>query len=440
MKHMKNNSFANAKIALVLLLFSVCIQISIAQPQLKIIEVEVTADHPDWQYKLGEKVEFKISVERNNQPIKNIEISYRSGLEKLVPEETKTMVLKDGTGSIKVDGLKKPGFLRCWVDATIDGKKYTGYATAGFEPDKIQPVVKMPEDFDTFWEDAKAELAKIPLDAEMTLLPDRCTEKVNVYHVNIQNYPGRSRMYGILSMPKASGKYPAILRVPGAGVRAYYGDVATAEKGIITLQIGIHGVPVNLDPEVYENLRYGALDNYWVYNLKDKDQYYYKRVYLGCVRAVDFIFSLPEFDAQNIAVAGGSQGGALSIITAGLDSRIKWLAPFYPALCDLVGYTENRAGGWPHMFHPDNPHHQTEAEMQVSAYYDVVNFAKKVNVPGFYSWGFNDNVCPPTSMYAAYNVIKATKELLLAEQTAHWSFPEQRETSENWLLSKLKPE
>lgn len=65
------------------------------------------------------------------------------------------------------------------------------------------------------------------------------------------------------------------------------------------------------------------------------DHYYYKRVYMGCVRAVDFIYSLPEFDGKNLAVNGGSQGGALSIITAGLDNRIKYLAAFYPALSDL---------------------------------------------------------------------------------------------------------
>jgi cephalosporin-C deacetylase len=58
-------------------------------------------------------------------------------------------------------------------------------------------------------------------------------------------------------------------------------------------------------------------------------------------------------------------------------------------------------------------------------------------VPGWYSWGFNDNVCPPTSMYAAYNVIKAPKELHLFQETHHWTFPEQREQAWNWLYEKL---
>ena len=113
-------------------------------------------------------------------------------------------------------------------------------------------------------------------------------------------------------------------------MRPYNGDIETAEKGIITLEIGIHGVPVTMDPEVYRNLGSSAVYRYFTYNLEDKDQYYYKRVYMGCVRANDFLVSLPNFDGTNLAVTGGSQGGALSIVTAGLDARVKYLASFYP--------------------------------------------------------------------------------------------------------------
>jgi hypothetical protein len=86
---------------------------------------------------------------------------------------------------VKSAGLKTPGFLRLIAYAYVNGKQYRGLATAGFEPTKITPAVTRPQDFESFWNNAKAELAQIPLDAKMTLLPDRCTEKVNVYHVNI---------------------------------------------------------------------------------------------------------------------------------------------------------------------------------------------------------------------------------------------------------------
>lgn len=76
--------------------------------------------------------------------------------------------------------------------------------------------------------------------------------------------------------------------------------------------------------------------------------------------------------------------------------------------------------------------------VNTTAYYDVVNFARKLTIPGWYTWGFNDNVCPPTSMYAAYNIITAPKELHKFLETAHWSYPEQWEEANKWLYKKLK--
>ncbi|MFN7930184.1 MAG: acetylxylan esterase [Blastocatellia bacterium] len=206
----------------------------------------------------------------------------------------------------------------------------------------------------------------------------------------------RRRLYGILSEPKAPGKYPAVLEVPGAGIRPYNGRLDLAERGIITLQIGIHGLPVNLPQEVYDSLGRSGVASYWTYNLDNKDRYYYRRVYLGCVRANDFLVKHPKFDGVNLVVTGGSQGGAL-IVTAGLDSRVKALAAYYPALSDVTGYLNNRAGGWPHMFRQAGAGFAPHADkIETTKYYDVVNFARRVKAPGLYTWGFNDETCPPT--------------------------------------------
>jgi cephalosporin-C deacetylase-like acetyl esterase len=175
--------------------------------------------------------------------------------------------------------------------------------------------------------------------------------------------------------------------------------------------------------------------------MDSRDNFYYRRVYLGCIRANDFLTNLPQYDGKNLAVYGGSQGGALSIITASLDKRVKYLASYYPALCDLTGYLKGRAGGWPHYFAENNIasfNNNTKDKINTAGYYDVVNFARNLTIPGIYSWGFNDETCPPTSTFAAYNVIKAPKELFLAEETGHWTFPEQQEKVNSWLLSKLK--
>jgi Acetyl esterase (deacetylase) len=410
----------------------------LAQPAQTLIKVNVAPEKSNWVYKPNEKVTFNLSVTKNNIPLQNVSVRYEAGPEMMTPSKNERLVLKNGTTSIDGGTMKEAGFLRCRVIAEYEGKEYTGLATAAFSPEEIRPTTSEPEDFVQFWEKAKADAAKIPMDARVRLLPERCTETVNVYEIDIQNFKPGSRLFGILCTPKAQGKYPALLRVPGAGVRPYNGDINNAEKGIITLEIGIHGIPVTMNASVYDNIRTGSLDGYQNYNLDDKDRYYYKRVYLGCVRAVDFIFSLPEFDGDNIVVMGGSQGGALSIVTAALDSRIKGLVAFYPALSDVTGYLHNRAGGWPHLFNASNlAFNNTPQKIETSKYYDVVNFARRLNVPGFYSWGYNDVTCPPTSMYAAYNVITAPKTLFLAEETGHWTYPEQWEYAANFVLEQL---
>lgn len=407
---------------------------SVAQPARQLVQVIVSPDKADWTYERGQQAEFKITVLRDNVPLEGIDVKYRVSPEKMDAWDEGTVKLKQGTATVKTKRFTDAGFLQCHASAVVDGKTYSSYATAGFSPDEIEPTTTLPQDFEQFWEEAKGTLAKVPMRPVLTRLPERSTDKVDVYHVSIDNVKGK--IYGILCTPKAEGKYPAILHVPGAGVRPYYGDTWSAEKGIITFQIGIHGVPVNLDQNVYDDLRTGALNGYQTANLDDKDNYYYKRVYLGCVRAVDFIESLDCFNGQDIAVTGGSQGGALSIITAALDSRVNYLAAIYPALSDLTGYLHGRAGGWPHMF-LDGFTNKPE-KIETSKYYDVVNFARFVKVPGWYSWGYNDNVCPPTSMHAAYNVITAPKELHLFPETQHWTFPEQQEQKNNWLFKQLQ--
>lgn len=426
---------------IVSILFAIisCSLITYSQPATTLVKVIVAPDHSDWIYKSGEPVRFNVSILKDGNTMKNVTIKYQVGPEKMEPLKKDSLVLANGTLTIPPFSMKSPGFLQCIVTAFYDGKEYRGLATAGIDPNSIKPTVANPTDFTDFWNKAKADLAKIPLDARMTLLPDRCTENVNVYHVNIQNYRIGSRLYGILCVPKKEGKYPALLRVPGAGIRPYNGDVATAEKGIITLEIGIHGVPVNMDASVYNNLMMGSLNGYWYFNLEHKDRYYYKRVYTGCVRANDFLTSLPQYDGGNLGVTGGSQGGALSIITAAIDSRVKFLTAYYPAMSDMTGYLHGRAGGWPHLLNKDNLiYNSSKEKIETIGYYDVVNFARLIKIPGMYSWGYNDETCPPTSMYASYNVIDAPKTLFLAQETGHWTYPEQNEKLNNWMVEKLK--
>lgn len=199
-----------------------------------------------------------------------------------------------------------------------DGYTYEGLATVAFSEDQIRPTSPEPADFDAFWTDALAQARKTSLDPIVTLLPERCTPTQNVYQVSFQNERPGSRIYGILMMPKKEGKYPAVLWVPGA-VSA---DARVSISGTASLlcRSGIHGVPVDRPERSVPRPGRAALSGYWRYSMNDRDEHYYKRVYTGCVRAVDFLCSLPEFDGKTIGVTGGSQGGALSIVTTALDS------------------------------------------------------------------------------------------------------------------------
>ncbi len=408
-------------------------------------QLSVTPVSPTWTLPAGMPASFRVAVTRDGHPLKGVGITVRCGPEMLPPTLTREFTSGDTPVTIDAGTMSEPGFLRCVATATHEGRTYRAVGTHGFDPQKIQPTVTDPTDFDAFWSEGKAQLAKIPLEATREPLPTYASPGTIVSHVSFRtvgldpNGTQTSRIYGILCEPAAPGKYPALLSVPGAGVRPYRGLMGPCERGVITLQIGIHGMPVTLDPSVYTALGAGTLSRYFMNNVEDRDRFVFRRIYLSTVRANDFLTSLPNWDGQNLGVVGGSQGGALAIVTAALDPRVRGLSSTYPALSDLTGYLHERAGGWPHFFHPTRPGPKPTPEaLRTLPYYDVVNFARRVRVPGIYTWGYNDETCPPTSIFSAYNVITAPKSWMLALTTGHNTTPEQTDRLEAWLEALLK--
>lgn len=387
------------------------------------IVVSVTPDHQDWNYKVGEKASFVVNVRKSGTLLNQVKVDYEAG-PVMYPETKKTLVLKDGT--MKWSGeMKTPGFYRLKVVAHVDGKDYEGLCTAAFSPEKIKPFAQEPKDFDDFWKKALDEARQIDLNPTKVLLPERCTKDVNVYEVSYHNNRRGSKMYGILSIPVKPGKYPALLRVPGAGVRPYSGDTYTAPGKCIVLEIGIHGVPVTMEQKVYDDLANAALNGYWDTNLENPDRNAYKRVVTGAVKGVDMIASLDEWDGKTVGVTGSSQGGFLSLAVAALDKRVTFLAAVHDAMCDYEAELHGVAGGWPHYFYHAKMNAITKARLEGARYYDGVNFARRITVPGWYSFGYNDEVVPPTSAYGLYNTIKAPKILSLYQMTGHFWYQEQ---------------
>ncbi|WP_207429758.1 acetylxylan esterase [Pedobacter sp. SYSU D00535] len=404
----------------------------------KYIEFVLTPDSKDWTYDVNKPASVQVTVLQNGVPMENANISFEVGPELMPVDKKGSLVLKDGVGKIDAGSSREPGFRQLTVRTEYKGRSYSEMVKLGFSPEKIAPTVPLPSDFLQFWEAAKGEAAKLPMDPISTHLPQYSTPTVDVYLLNLQNASRGKRLYGYLCKPKAAGKYPVLFTPPGAGVKPALPYTAFAEQGYISLSIEIHGISPLLDSETYKNIS-NAFGDYPQYKLDDRDNYYYKSVYLACVRSIDYLCSLPEWDGKNVVVTGGSQGGALAIVTAALQPRVTALAAFYPALSDMTGYLHGRAGGWPHLLSPrQQAINNTPEKLRTISYYDVVNFARHIRVPGFYSWGYNDNTCPPTSVYAAVNAIKAPKTLAITPISAHWRFDETNQESLDWLKKQLK--
>ena len=400
------------------------------------IVVTVEPDHQDWHYQLGQTARFQVEVRRQGTLLPNVSIDYAAGPE-MYQTEKKSLTLKDGTLELK-GTMKQPGFYRVDVVAHVDGKDYKSACAAAFAPEQLQPSTVMPQDFEQFWQEAMKQARYTDLNPTRRLLPERCTKDVNVYEVSFNNIKWGSRTYGILCVPVKEGRYPALLRVPGAGVRPYQGDIWTASQGVVTLEIGIHGVPVTMPQQVYTDMNEGTLSGYWEFGMDDRDKSYYKHVIVGCLRAVDYIEQYTPWNKQQLGVTGSSQGGFLSLAVAGLDKRVTCYAPVHAALCDHTNSLQGKACGWPHYFYW-NKGKGREKHIETSRYYDGVNFARLITPQqkGWFSFGYCDDVVPPTSAWATYNTVKGPKEISPYQATWHYWHQEQWDEWESWLLKEL---
>ena len=400
-------------------------------------------NHANWLYKTGEKASVEVQLYKYGIPQDEVMVSYEIG-DDLMPADTKgSIVLKKGKGTITMGTMKKPGFRDCRMTVKLGNQVYKHHVKVGFSVDQILPYTQMPSDFKEFWNKNKQELNSFPLTYTKELAKEYCTDNIDCYLVKLQiNKQGQS-VYGYLFYPKNAHKKncPVVLCPPGAGIKTikeplrhkYY-----AEQGCIRLEMEIHGLNPTMTTEEFKEIStaFGHESNYLNINLDNKDNYYMKRVYMACVRAIDLLTSLPEWDGKNVIVQGGSQGGALAIVTAGLDERVTLCVANHPALSDMAGFKAERADGYPHFSR--TPGMDTPEKIKTMSYYDVVNFARLVKAHTYITWGFNDDVCPPTTSYAAYNVLTCQKEALITPINEHWTSEVTERGHLDWILKHLK--
>jgi len=135
-------------------------------------------------------------------------------------------------------------------------------------------------------------------------------------------------------------------------------------------------------------------------------------------------------------VNGSSQGGALSLITAGLDPRISALAANVPAMCDHSGLAFGRISGWPRLVPKDKDGKPNAKVFEVARYYDAVNFARKITVPAVVGVGLIDRTCPATTVFSAYNVLRGPKQMDIAPLMGHAFNPAFRKLWSSFVLEQ----
>src|SRR5690606_27201055 len=188
---------------------------SVAEPG---VEFSIELDKPDWLYQLGDEPVFKFDIRMNNEPIEVGEVTYRIGPEKMHAIESGKVTLKNGQAEISAQTMREPGFLRCEATFEWEDKTYKAVATAAFSADQIKPYTVDPLDFDSYWSEAVENSKSIPLNMVLTPMSNRSNDSVVVYQVKYEFHNDSvQQFYGVLSMPRADGNYPAIIRFPGAG-------------------------------------------------------------------------------------------------------------------------------------------------------------------------------------------------------------------------------
>lgn len=390
------------------------------------VTVDVSADREDALYEAGEEVTFTITAKDGAKTLDWGDIHWvlsRGGYETLSQGDG---TLSGGKG-LQVKGtLEGPGFLLLTATFTgSDGKKISAYGGAGFSPLEIEPSMDAPADFDEFWEAQKAALAKIPMD--VTRVKQKMTgpdddKGLEVYDVKVQCEKDGPPVSGYFAKPeKAAPKsLPAVLFVHGAGVRSSsLGNALTgARHGFLSMDINAHGSENGKPTEFYEELKTGALKNYTHRGRESRDEIYFRGMFIRMIRAIDFLTSQPEWDGQVMAVVGHSQGGLQALVAGGLDERVTFIASGVPAGCDHTGMKANRISGWPKIV-PIVDGKPDPKVLEASRYIDAVNFARRCEADAILSVGFIDRTCPPTSVYAAYNVLKGKKEMLNEPKMGH---------------------
>ncbi|MDR2556544.1 MAG: acetylxylan esterase, partial [Bacteroidales bacterium] len=267
---------------------------------------------------------------------------------------------------------------------------------------------------------AKQELASVKPEYQLTQIKTDTNKYRKLYLVKMKSLGG-VEIQGYYSAPAQKGKYPAEIHYMGYGATPWIPQ-GYSDRVEFVLSTRNQGLLIDT-----------TVDNLWLtWGLDNQDHYYYRGAFMDLIRAIDFVASRPEVDVKRIVAEGGSQGGAFTLAAAALDNRLKAIAPSVPFLSDYSDYFKivDWPGNWliPKQYElgiSDEDFYKT------LSYFDIKNFASQITCPVLMCVGLQDDVCPPHTNFAGYNLISAEKQYIIYPDQSH-------STGIEWWLEKEK--
>ncbi|WP_417309642.1 acetylxylan esterase [Devosia sp.] len=272
-----------------------------------------------------------------------------------------------------------------------------------------------PSDFDSFWQATLDEARSHPLDAVFEPI-DAGFPIFDVFDVTFAGFAGQPVKAWYI---KPAGREPLGTVVKFIGYGGGRGFVhehllwPATGRAVLVMDTRGQGSSWSQGATADPAGSGPAHPGFMTRGIDDPHDYYYRRVFTDGVRAVEAALSRPETKADTLAVVGGSQGGGISIAVAGLEPRVKAAMPDVPFLCDFpraVGLTTRDPYGEIVRYlavHRGNP----ETAYRTLNYFDGVHFAARSKAKTLFSVALMDDICPPSTVYGAYNAWAGEKDI-----------------------------
>lgn len=387
------------------------------------IALSITPDRKDGLYSSGDIVTWTVDLadaKADRTKIGLLEYTVKKDGEGVVSNGQIDL----SAGPATVAGSRaEPGALMLSVRKPGGNGLPVGVGGGMFDWQKVQLSQPAPTDFDSFWSEKLKELAAVPVNPVLQKAEAANPPGTDYYKVTLDNIRG-THVQGQLARPTAGEKFPAVLILQYAGVYPLKKDEVTnrAAKGWLALNISAHDLPIDEPEDFYKQKKDGDLKNYVYMGSEDREQSYFLRMLLGCVRAAEYLASRPDWDGKTLIVTGTSQGGLQGFATAALFPKATGLMVNVPAGCDVYGPKANpaRAFGWPYWLSNWGPRERDPARVATTAgYFDAAYFAARVKCPSLVSVGLIDDTSRPFGVIAAFNAIQAPKELIIMTRSNH---------------------